>query len=97
VDLPDNMQRALARKAEAEREKRAKIIHAQANLKHHGRWRMQRRRLPPSRWPFSFEVEALPGFSGLGGQNPTRRSGAGVGGHKADYSNAKIARFQKNA
>src|SRR6266516_3498715 len=29
VDLPDNMQRAMARQAEAERKKRAKIIHAQ--------------------------------------------------------------------
>ena len=29
VDLPDSMQRAMARQAEAEREKRAKIIHAQ--------------------------------------------------------------------
>src|SRR5438876_5446087 len=29
VDLPENMQRAMARQAEAEREKRAKIIHAQ--------------------------------------------------------------------
>jgi regulator of protease activity HflC (stomatin/prohibitin superfamily) len=29
VELPDNMQRAMARQAEAEREKRAKIIHAQ--------------------------------------------------------------------
>jgi regulator of protease activity HflC (stomatin/prohibitin superfamily) len=28
VDLPDNMQRSMARQAEAEREKRAKIIHA---------------------------------------------------------------------
>jgi regulator of protease activity HflC (stomatin/prohibitin superfamily) len=28
VDLPDNMQRAIARQAEAERERRAKIIHA---------------------------------------------------------------------
>jgi regulator of protease activity HflC (stomatin/prohibitin superfamily) len=28
VDLPENMQRAMARQAEAEREKRAKIIHA---------------------------------------------------------------------
>src|SRR3989337_2456360 len=28
VDLPENMQRAIARQAEAEREKRAKIIHA---------------------------------------------------------------------
>lgn len=32
VDLPDNMQRAMARQAEAEREKRAKIIHATGEL-----------------------------------------------------------------
>ncbi|MGH9346540.1 MAG: slipin family protein [Vicinamibacterales bacterium] len=32
VDLPDNMQRAMARQAEAEREKRAKIIHAEGEL-----------------------------------------------------------------
>jgi len=32
VDLPDNMIRAIARQAEAEREKRAKIIHAEGEL-----------------------------------------------------------------
>ena len=32
VDLPENMQRAMARQAEAEREKRAKIIHAGGEL-----------------------------------------------------------------
>ena len=32
VDLPADMQRAMARQAEAEREKRAKIIHAQGEL-----------------------------------------------------------------
>jgi regulator of protease activity HflC (stomatin/prohibitin superfamily) len=32
VDLPENMQRAIARQAEAEREKRAKIIHAAGEL-----------------------------------------------------------------
>ena len=32
VDLPDNMQRAMARQAEAEREKRAKIIHAEGEF-----------------------------------------------------------------
>lgn len=32
VDLPQEMQRAMARQAEAEREKRAKIIHAQGEL-----------------------------------------------------------------
>jgi regulator of protease activity HflC (stomatin/prohibitin superfamily) len=32
VDLPENMQRAMAKQAEAEREKRAKIIHAGGEL-----------------------------------------------------------------
>ncbi|MCL5962252.1 MAG: slipin family protein [Chloroflexi bacterium] len=32
VELPDTMQRAMARQAEAEREKRAKIIHAEGEL-----------------------------------------------------------------
>jgi regulator of protease activity HflC (stomatin/prohibitin superfamily) len=32
VDLPDNMQRSMPRQAEAEREKRAKIIHAAGEL-----------------------------------------------------------------
>jgi len=32
VDLPPDMQRAMARQAEAEREKRAKIIHADGEL-----------------------------------------------------------------
>jgi regulator of protease activity HflC (stomatin/prohibitin superfamily) len=32
VDLPQEMQRAMARQAEAEREKRAKIIHAEGEL-----------------------------------------------------------------
>jgi len=32
VDLPQEMQRAMAKQAEAEREKRAKIIHAAGEL-----------------------------------------------------------------
>jgi regulator of protease activity HflC (stomatin/prohibitin superfamily) len=32
VDLPDSMQRAMAKQAEAEREKRAKIIHAEGEF-----------------------------------------------------------------
>jgi regulator of protease activity HflC (stomatin/prohibitin superfamily) len=32
VDLPGDMQRAMAKQAEAEREKRAKIIHAEGEL-----------------------------------------------------------------
>lgn len=36
VDLPENMQRSMARQAEAEREKRAKIIHAAGELEASG-------------------------------------------------------------
>ena len=32
VDLPQDMQRAMARQAEAEREKRAKVIHAEGEM-----------------------------------------------------------------
>ena len=32
IDLPQEMQRAMAKQAEAEREKRAKIIHAEGEL-----------------------------------------------------------------
>jgi regulator of protease activity HflC (stomatin/prohibitin superfamily) len=32
VDLPENMQRAMAKQAEAEREKRAKVIHAEGEF-----------------------------------------------------------------
>jgi regulator of protease activity HflC (stomatin/prohibitin superfamily) len=32
VDLPDNMVRAIARQAEAERERRAKVIHAEGEF-----------------------------------------------------------------
>ena len=38
VDLPQEMQRAMARQAEAEREKRAKIIHAEGELQASARW-----------------------------------------------------------
>ena len=37
VDLPENMQRSMARQAEAEREKRAKIIHAAGELEASGK------------------------------------------------------------
>jgi regulator of protease activity HflC (stomatin/prohibitin superfamily) len=32
VDIPENMQRAIAKQAEAERERRAKIIHAEGEM-----------------------------------------------------------------
>ena len=39
IDLPQEMQRAMAKQAEAERERRAKVIHAEGNSK------------PPKSWP----------------------------------------------
>jgi regulator of protease activity HflC (stomatin/prohibitin superfamily) len=39
VDLPADMQRSMARQAEAEREKRAKIIHAEGELDASAGWR----------------------------------------------------------
>ncbi len=44
VDLPENMQRSMARQAEAEREKRAKIIHAAGELEASGQAGAGRRR-----------------------------------------------------
>jgi regulator of protease activity HflC (stomatin/prohibitin superfamily) len=37
VDLPQEMQRAIARQAEAERERRAKVIHAEGEFQASGR------------------------------------------------------------
>ncbi len=39
VDLPDTMQRAMARQAESERERRAKVIHAEGEFQASGRLR----------------------------------------------------------
>jgi len=38
VDLPDEMRRAIARQAEAERERRAKIIHAEGEAQAAENW-----------------------------------------------------------
>ena len=49
VDIPENMQRAIARQAEAERERRAKIIHAGRRIsKLRQNWRR-----PPKCWKSS--------------------------------------------
>ena len=43
IDIPENMQRAIARQAEAERERRAKMIHAEGELRPPRSWRKRRR------------------------------------------------------
>ena len=43
VDLPAEMQRAIAKQAEAERERRAKIIHAEGEFQAHRNLLMQQR------------------------------------------------------
>jgi regulator of protease activity HflC (stomatin/prohibitin superfamily) len=50
VDLPEQMIRAIARQAEAERERRAKIIHAEGRLPQPRTWKR-----PPRRWHGSRE------------------------------------------
>jgi regulator of protease activity HflC (stomatin/prohibitin superfamily) len=42
VDLPESMLRAMAKQAEAEREKRSKIIHAEGEFAASQRWRTRR-------------------------------------------------------
>ena len=51
VELPETMQRAMARQAEAEREKRAKIIHAEGEFAASPAARRGRRRSSTSRRP----------------------------------------------
>ena len=50
VDLPEEMQRAMARQAEAEREKRAKIIHAEGEFQASRSWRRRPTSCSRSRW-----------------------------------------------
>ncbi len=51
LDLPDTMQRAMARQAESERERRAKVIHAEGEFQASGACEMRRKRSKDIRWP----------------------------------------------
>ncbi len=57
VDLPTEMQRAIARQAEAERERRAKVIHAEGEVQASGRLRKAAEEL--SRNPVSIQLRFL--------------------------------------
>ncbi len=46
VSLPETMKRSMARQAEADRERRARVINADAELQASRNWRRR-----PSRWP----------------------------------------------
>jgi regulator of protease activity HflC (stomatin/prohibitin superfamily) len=51
LDLPNTMQRAMARQAESERERRAKVIHAEGEFQASGRLRDAAETLKGTRWP----------------------------------------------
>jgi regulator of protease activity HflC (stomatin/prohibitin superfamily) len=50
VDLPDSMQRAMAKQAESERERRAKVIHAEGEFKRRRGCAMRPQRSKVTRW-----------------------------------------------
>lgn len=52
IDLPQEMQRAMAKQAEAERERRAKVIHAEGEFQASQNWPMQPRLLRNIPWPY---------------------------------------------
>ncbi len=54
IDLPQEMQRAMARQAEAERERRAKVIHAEGEFQAADRLREAARSSRKTPWPCSF-------------------------------------------
>jgi regulator of protease activity HflC (stomatin/prohibitin superfamily) len=54
VDLPQEMQRAMAKQAEAEREKRAKVIHAEGELLTSEKLAQAAAVIAQSRWPSNF-------------------------------------------
>ena len=60
IDLPQDMQRAMAKQAEAERERRAKVIHAEGSFKPRKNYPTRRRFWPNSRHLFtSASLQAL--------------------------------------
>ena len=67
VDLPADMQRAMARQAEAEREKRAKIIHAQGEAQAAGQLRTAATELQQS--PIAIQLRFLQTLTEIAAEN----------------------------
>ena len=69
VDLPDTMQRAMARQAESERERRAKVIHAEGEFQASGRLRDAAETLEGH--PMAMQMRFLQTLSDVGAENNT--------------------------
>jgi regulator of protease activity HflC (stomatin/prohibitin superfamily) len=69
VDLPESMQRAMARQAEAEREKRAKVIHAQGEFE--ASQRLSEAAAVISRQPVALQLRYLQTLTEIGMEKNT--------------------------
>lgn len=69
VDLPDTMQRAMARQAESERERRAKVIHAEGEFQASGRLRDAAETIEGH--PMAMQMRFLQTLSEVGAENNT--------------------------
>jgi regulator of protease activity HflC (stomatin/prohibitin superfamily) len=69
VDLPDTMQRAMARQAESERERRAKVIHAEGEFQASGRLRDAAETIEG--YPMAMQMRFLQTLSDIGAENNT--------------------------
>jgi regulator of protease activity HflC (stomatin/prohibitin superfamily) len=69
VDLPDTMQRAMARQAESERERRAKVIHAEGEFQASGRLRDAAETIQEH--PMAMQMRFLQTLSDIGAENNT--------------------------
>ncbi|MCI0465159.1 MAG: slipin family protein [Gemmataceae bacterium] len=69
VDLPENMKRAMARQAESERERRAKVIHAEGEYQAAGRLRDAAETI--ERHPMAMQMRYLQTVAEVGKQNTT--------------------------
>jgi regulator of protease activity HflC (stomatin/prohibitin superfamily) len=69
VDLPDTMKRAMARQAESERERRAKVIHAEGEFQASGRLRDAARTIEGH--PMAMQMRFLQTLAEVGAENNT--------------------------
>ncbi len=69
VDLPETMQRAMARQAESERERRAKVIHAEGEFQASGRLRDAAKTIEG--YPMAMQMRFLQTLAEVGSENNT--------------------------
>jgi regulator of protease activity HflC (stomatin/prohibitin superfamily) len=69
VDLPESMQRAMAKQAEAEREKRAKLIHAEGEL--NASYKLQEASVVLAKEPMALQLRYLSTLTEIGTEKNT--------------------------